>query len=76
MAILECVNRCQTSGVNGVNMEEKAQVSLEYLLTVLFSVVLAMIAAVVAINVTQIATVAQSKVLLYRENAIAALLGG
>jgi hypothetical protein len=57
-------------------MDEIAQVSLEYLLTVLFSVVLAMVAAVMALNITQIADVAKTKILAYREDAIASLLGG
>ena len=57
-------------------MDERAQVSLEYLLTVLFSVVLAMIAAIMALNITQIADVAKTKILSYREDAIASLLGG
>lgn len=57
-------------------MDEKGQVSLEYLLTILFSVVLAMIVAVMALNITQISTVAQTKILAFREETIASLLGG
>ena len=57
-------------------MDRKAQVSLEYLLTILFSVVLAMIVAVMALNITQISTVAQTKILDFREETIASLLGG
>ena len=57
-------------------MEECAQVSLEYLLTVLFGVVLAIIVAVMALNITQIADVAKTKILAYRDDFIASLLGG
>lgn len=57
-------------------MDEKAQVSLEYLITVLFSVVLAMIVAIMALNITQIADVARTKILAYRDDTIAAFLGG
>jgi uncharacterized protein (UPF0333 family) len=57
-------------------MDDKGQVSLEYLLTILFSVVLAMIVAVMALNITQISTVAQTKILAFREETIASLLGG
>ena len=57
-------------------MNEKGQVSVEYLLTVLFSVVLAMIAAILAINVTQVADAAKARITSYRSSAISALLGG
>ena len=55
---------------------EKGQVSLEYLLTIMFSIVLAMIVAVMALNITDIATVASGKILEFRLDTIAALLGG
>ncbi|MDO8626984.1 MAG: hypothetical protein Q7K42_00830 [Candidatus Diapherotrites archaeon] len=55
-------------------MDCKAQVSLEYLLTVLFSVVLAMIAAILALNITTVATAAQAKIRQFRTDSIASLL--
>ena len=55
---------------------EKGQVSLEYLLTIMFSVVLAMIVAVMALNITDIATVASGRILEFRLDTIEALLGG
>ncbi len=57
-------------------MDEKGQVSVEYLLTVLFSVVLAMIAAILAINITQVADAAKARITAYRSASISALLGG
>lgn len=57
-------------------MDCKGQVSLEYLLTVLFSVILAMIAATLALSITQISDVATTKITAYRDSAIASLLEG
>lgn len=54
----------------GFLKEEKAQVSFEYLLTVLFSVMLAITAAVLALNVSGIATAAREKIVFYREQTI------
>lgn len=56
-------------------MDESGQVSFEYLLTVLFGVLLAIIAAILAGNIGAIAQVAQSKILQYREDMIASLIG-
>jgi len=56
-------------------MDEKGQVSFEYLLTVLFGVMLAIVAAILAANIGAIAQVAQSKILQFREDMIASLTG-
>ena len=55
-------------------MEEKAQVSFEYLLTVLLSVILAMAASVLAFNVVDIASVARSRISQYRNGMISAFM--
>lgn len=55
-------------------MEEKAQISFEYLLTVLLSVVLAMVASVFAFNLVDIASVARSKIGHYRDGMISAFM--
>ena len=55
-------------------MEEKAQVSFEYLLTALFGIILAIAAAVLIDTIRTISTVAQGKILAYREETISALM--
>jgi len=55
-------------------MDSKAQVSIEYLLLALFGITLAMIAAVLIDGIGQVATVAQGRILDYRQQTIASLL--
>ncbi|HLC36151.1 MAG TPA: hypothetical protein VJK05_00915 [archaeon] len=55
-------------------MDEKGQVSLEYLLTVLFSVILAMIAAILAGVVTDIGQGAAGQISQIASESIASLL--
>ena len=55
-------------------MEEKAQVSFEYLLTVLLSVILAMAASVLAFNIVDIASVARGRIGQYRNGMISAFM--
>ena len=57
-------------------MEEKAQVAFEYLLTALFGIMLAIAAAMLIDTVRGISTVAQAKILQYREETIGALMQG
>ena len=54
-------------------MEERAQVSFEYLLTALFGIILAIAAAVLIDTIRNIAVVAQGKILDYRDSTIVAL---
>ena len=54
-------------------MEEKAQVSFEYLLTALFGIILAIAAAVLIDTMRGISTVAQGQILTYRDSTISAL---
>jgi uncharacterized protein (UPF0333 family) len=54
-------------------MEEKAQVSFEYLLTALFGIVLAIAAAVLIDTIRSISSVAQGRILEYRDSTISAL---
>jgi hypothetical protein len=62
--------------VEGIEMEEKAQVAFEYLLTALFGIMLAIAAAMLIDTVRGISTVAQAKILQYREETIGALMQG
>ena len=55
-------------------MEERAQVSLEYLLMALFGIIIATAAAMTIEALRGIALSAQGKILDYRDNTIAALL--
>ncbi len=55
-------------------MEQRAQVSIEYLLMALFGITLAMIAAIVVDSIRGVALQAQAKILDYRDNSIASLL--
>jgi len=54
-------------------MEERAQVSFEYLLTALFGIILAIAAAILIDTIRGISQVAQSKILAYRDSTISAL---
>ncbi len=56
-------------------MDSSAQVSLEYLLTVMFAVVLVIAATVLALQLTSVAQVAQTKILGYRDSTITSLVG-
>ena len=56
-------------------MESRGQVSLEYLLTILFAIILAIAAAVLALNLSSISQVAKTKILTYREEIISSLMG-
>ena len=55
-------------------MDEKAQVSIEYLLTVLFAVLLVIAVTIIAFNISQIADRAQLKVLQNRDSAVSTLM--
>lgn len=56
-------------------MEERAQVALEYLLTVSFGVILATVAAILAFQVAAIAQVAEKNIEQFRQEAILTFLG-
>ena len=55
-------------------MEERAQVSFEYLLTALFGIILAIAAALLIDTIRGVATVAQGKILEYRDETVSALM--
>ena len=56
-------------------MEERAQVALEYLLTVAFGVLLATVAALLAFQVASIAQVAEKNIEQFRQETILNFLG-
>jgi len=55
-------------------MEERAQVAVEYLLTVLFAVLLIIAVTVIAFSVTTISNTAETKVINIKNDAIQTLL--
>ena len=57
-------------------MNERAQVSLEYLISIGFVLVLVLVATIVTMNLASIANVAQAKILSYRSETIETLMGG
>ncbi len=57
-----------------MKLNQKAQVSLEYLLTVMFAIVLAVTAAALVLNLSGVSQQAKAKVLEYRDTLIAQLL--
>ncbi|MDP2667000.1 MAG: hypothetical protein Q8P05_05880 [Candidatus Diapherotrites archaeon] len=57
-------------------MDAKAQVALEYLLTVAFGILLATVAALLAFQVAAISQVAEKNIEQLRQEAILNFLGG
>lgn len=57
-------------------MDAKAQVALEYLLTVAFGILLATVAALLAFQVAAISQVAEKNIEQFRQEAILNFLGG
>ena len=57
-----------------VPMDAKGQTSFEYLLMVLFAVLLVIAATVIAMSLVSIAQVAQVKTIQYREGTVSSLL--
>ena len=55
-------------------MEERAQVSVEYLIMALFGIILATAAAVLVDSLRGVALSAQGKILDYRDNTIGSLI--
>jgi len=55
-------------------MDNRAQVSIEYLLLALFGVIMATIAAVLIDGISSVAQTAQGKILDYRASTIASLV--
>ena len=55
-------------------MDNKAQVSIEYLLLALFGIILATVAAMLVDGIGSVAQTAQGRILEYRHQTIASLL--
>ena len=55
-------------------MEQRAQVSFEYLITVTFALLLVLAASVIALQVVAVSNVAQQQILESRDSTISSLL--
>lgn len=53
--------------------EEKAQVSVEYLIMIVFGLMLVITTGIVIINLNSFVTMAKAKILTYRDNILASL---
>jgi uncharacterized protein (UPF0333 family) len=53
--------------------DKKAQISVEYLLMILFGIILVVISGIVVINLNNLVGVAKTKILNYRDNIISSL---
>jgi len=58
-----------------IKMDNRAQVSLEYLISIGFVLVLVLVASVVTMNLASIANVAQANILSFRSETIESLMG-
>ena len=57
-----------------MEMNQRAQVSVEYLLTIMFAVMLVIAVTVIAFNISSVADRAQLRILQARDSAIATLM--
>jgi uncharacterized protein (UPF0333 family) len=53
--------------------EQKAQLSVEYLIMIVFGIMLVVVAGIVIINLNTLLAVARSKILTYRDNILSTL---
>ena len=53
--------------------EQKAQLSVEYLIMIVFGIMLVVVAGIVIINLNTLLAVARSKILTYRDNILSNL---
>ena len=54
--------------------DERAQLSIEYLIMLVFGIMLVIITGIVIINLNSLVTVAKSKILSYRDNILSSLI--
>lgn len=53
--------------------DKKAQISVEYLVLIIFGIMLVIISGIVVINLNTLLGVARSKILTYRDNILSSL---
>jgi len=54
-------------------LDQRAQVSVEYLILIVFGMMLVITTGIIVININTLVAVAKSKILSYRDNIIATL---
>ncbi|MDD3178393.1 MAG: hypothetical protein PHR26_02645 [Candidatus ainarchaeum sp.] len=59
--------------INKFLKEEKAQVSVEYLIMIVFGLMLVITTGIIIINLNSFVTMAKAKILTYRDNILASL---
>ena len=60
--------------MKGIFSDSRAQVSVEYLLTVMFGVLLVIVVTIIAFNISKLADAAQLKVISNTHSAISTLM--
>jgi uncharacterized protein (UPF0333 family) len=59
--------------INAILNDQKGQVSIEYLIMIVFGMILVITTGIVILNLNSFVTVAKSKILTYRDNILASL---
>ncbi len=62
------------SKINQIINDQKAQLSVEYLVMVVFGMMLVITTGIVVINLNSLVTVAKAKILTYRDNILSTLI--
>jgi len=60
--------------INQIINDQKAQLSVEYLVMVVFGMMLVITTGIVVINLNSLVTVAKAKILTYRDNILSTLI--
>jgi len=61
------------SKIQSIIVDQKGQVSVEYLVMIVFGMILVITTGIVILNLNSFITVAKSKILTYRDNILASL---
>jgi hypothetical protein len=61
------------SKLNNILNDQRAQLSIEYLVMVIFGMILVITTGIVIINLNSFITVAKAKILTYRDNILSTL---
>jgi uncharacterized protein (UPF0333 family) len=61
------------SKIQSIITDQKGQVSVEYLVMIVFGMILVITTGIVILNLNSFITVAKSKILTYRDNILASL---
>ncbi|MDD3245063.1 MAG: hypothetical protein PHU47_02845 [Candidatus ainarchaeum sp.] len=59
--------------MNKIISDQRAQISVEYLILIVFGMMLVITTGIIVININTLIAVAKSKILAYRDNIISSL---